>query len=154
MARVNRRASRILAKISALAEVLVVDGSSLREFKRHAEQFGATVHHLRPDRDLSYAMGKVKRVITGVRRASNEAIVIADEDVRYEPEPCTKWSSDWSRGARRATELLSAAPVARAMGHRSHAPQPDLHGGSVVSGRRLSRDTRSAQNVLPRDRRL
>lgn len=75
-----------VAKISALVEVLVVDGSPLREFKRHAEQFGATVHHLRPDRDLSYAMGKVNGVITGVRRASNEAIVIADEDIRYEPQ--------------------------------------------------------------------
>ena len=75
-----------IAKISAFAEVLVVDGSPLREFKRHADQFGPTVHHLRPDRDLSYAMGKVNGVITGVRRASNEAIVIADEDIRYEPQ--------------------------------------------------------------------
>jgi hypothetical protein len=75
-----------LARISALAEVLVVDGSPLREFKRHAEQFGDTVRHLRPDRDLNYAMGKVNGVITGVRRASNEAVVIADDDVRYEPQ--------------------------------------------------------------------
>ena len=30
-------------------------------------------------------MGKVNGVITGVRRASNEAVVIADDDVRYEP---------------------------------------------------------------------
>ena len=75
-----------LANVSALAEVLVVDGSSQREFERHAEQFGAAVHHLRPDRDVSYAMGKVNAVITGVRRASNEAVVIADDDVRYEPD--------------------------------------------------------------------
>jgi glycosyl transferase family 2 len=74
-----------LARISELAEVLVVDGSSQREFERHAEQFGATIHHLRPDRSVSYAMGKVNGVITGVRRASNEAVVIADDDVRYEP---------------------------------------------------------------------
>jgi hypothetical protein len=74
-----------VAKISAIAEVLVVDGSPPREFKRHAEQFGATIRHLRPDPDLRFAMGKVNGVITGVRRASNEAIVIADEDVRYEP---------------------------------------------------------------------
>jgi Glycosyl transferase family 2 len=75
-----------LARISTLAEVLVVDGSSPREFERHAKQFGAAIHHLRPDRDVSYAMGKVNGVITGVRRASNEAVVIADDDVRYEPD--------------------------------------------------------------------
>jgi hypothetical protein len=74
-----------LASISALAEVIVVDGSPPREFDRHADRFGPAVRHLRPDRDLSYAMGKVNGVITGVRRASNEAVVIADDDVRYEP---------------------------------------------------------------------
>jgi hypothetical protein len=73
-----------LEGLSALAEVWVVDGSSPREFDRHAERFGGAVHHLRPDHDLSYAMGKVNGVITGVRRASNEAVVIADDDVRYE----------------------------------------------------------------------
>jgi hypothetical protein len=75
-----------VTKISALAEVLVVDGSPPREFRRHAERLGTAVHHLRPDRDLRYAMGKVNGVITGVRRASNEAVVIADDDVRYEPD--------------------------------------------------------------------
>jgi hypothetical protein len=74
-----------LARISALTEVLVVDGSSTRAFERHAEQLGDTVHHLHPDRDVSYAMGKVNGVITGVRHASNEAVVIADDDIRYEP---------------------------------------------------------------------
>jgi glycosyl transferase family 2 len=74
-----------LARISALAEVIVVDGSSPPEFDRHAERFGGAVQHLQPDRDLRYAMGKVNGVITGVRRASNEAVVIADDDVRYEP---------------------------------------------------------------------
>jgi hypothetical protein len=75
-----------VAKISALAEVLVVDGSPPREFQRHAEELGGAVHHLQPDRDLRYAMGKVNGVITGVRRASNEAVVVADDDVRYDPD--------------------------------------------------------------------
>jgi hypothetical protein len=74
-----------LRGISAFAEVLVVDGSSQCAFKRHAEQFDPAIHHLRPDRDLNYAMGKVNGVITGVRRASHDAVVIADDDVRYEP---------------------------------------------------------------------
>jgi hypothetical protein len=74
-----------LAEISALAEILVVDGSSTPAFKRHAKQLGDAVHHLRPDPNVGYAMGKVNGVITGVRHASNEAVVIADDDVRYEP---------------------------------------------------------------------
>jgi hypothetical protein len=72
-----------LERISKLAEVLVVDGSPPREFERHAEQLGA-IRHLRPDPDLGYAMGKVNGVITGVRRAGHERVVIADDDVRYE----------------------------------------------------------------------
>jgi hypothetical protein len=74
-----------LERISKLAEVLVVDGSPPRAFERHAEQLGAAIRHLRPDPDLSYAMGKVNGVITGVRRAGHERVVIADDDVRYDP---------------------------------------------------------------------
>lgn len=73
-----------LAGLSELIEVSVVDGSSTPAFERHAEQFGNAIRHLGPDPDLSYAMGKVNGVITGVRHATNEAVVIADDDIRYE----------------------------------------------------------------------
>lgn len=75
-----------LAKIGALAEVLVVDGSRPREFRRNAKRLAGAVRHLPPDGDLGYGMGKVNGVITGVRRASHEAVVIADDDIRYQPE--------------------------------------------------------------------
>ncbi len=40
--------------------------------------------HLPPDPELDYVMGKVDGVETGLRIARNEAVVIADDDVRYE----------------------------------------------------------------------
>jgi uncharacterized protein YjeT (DUF2065 family) len=75
-----------LERIAAVAEVLVVDGSPPLEFCQNARRLAGAVRHLPPDRDLRYGMGKVNGVITGVRRASHEAVVIADEDIRYEPE--------------------------------------------------------------------
>jgi hypothetical protein len=66
------------------AELVVVDGSPERLFERHAEAWGALGRHLRPDPALRTPMGKVGGVLTGVREASHEAVVIADDDVRYE----------------------------------------------------------------------
>ena len=71
-------------------EVVVVDGSPPRAFEVHAAQLkpssgtGRPVVHVPPDPDLLTPNGKVGGVLTGVRRASHERIVIADEDVRYE----------------------------------------------------------------------
>ena len=47
--------------------------------------------------------------------------MIADETSDTNQHPPRSGRAAGSRRARRATELLSAAPVARAMGHRSHA---------------------------------
>jgi hypothetical protein len=65
-------------------ELVVVDGSPEPLFRRHAEAWGSRGRHLRPEPALETPMGKVGGVITGVREASNEAIVIADDDVRYD----------------------------------------------------------------------
>ncbi len=67
-----------------VAEVIVVDGSPGAVFERNGEALAPLARHLRPDPDLGYAMGKVNGVVTGVRHASREAVVIADDDVRYE----------------------------------------------------------------------
>jgi Glycosyl transferase family 2 len=75
-----------LRSVSGLAEVLVVDGSPPREFRRNAKRLTGTVRHLPPDGGLDYGMAKVNGVITGVREARHETVVIADDDVRYEPE--------------------------------------------------------------------
>ena len=65
-------------------ELIVVDGSSDPVFERHASAWGSLGLHLRPDPDLATPMGKVGGVLTGVRVASHGAIVIADDDVRYD----------------------------------------------------------------------
>jgi Glycosyl transferase family 2 len=66
------------------AEILVVDGSAPDVFAANAEAWGSWTVHLAPDPETHCKMGKVAGVTTGVRRASHEAVVIADDDVRYE----------------------------------------------------------------------
>jgi hypothetical protein len=65
-------------------EVMVIDGSPASLFERHAEALRGFARHLAPDSDLECEMGKVSGVLTGVRRSSQELLVIADDDVRYE----------------------------------------------------------------------
>ena len=65
-------------------ELIVVDGSPEDIFERHARAWSALGRHLRPDPALETPMGKVGGVLTGVREATNEAVVVADDDVRYD----------------------------------------------------------------------
>ncbi|HET8592579.1 MAG TPA: glycosyltransferase family 2 protein [Solirubrobacterales bacterium] len=66
-------------------ELIVVDGSPDPLFERHGERWGSLGRHLPPDPALETPMGKVGGVLTGLREASSERIVIADDDVRYDP---------------------------------------------------------------------
>ncbi|MDQ3956045.1 MAG: glycosyltransferase family 2 protein [Actinomycetota bacterium] len=68
----------------AVAEVVVVDGSAPEHFSANAAAWGPYVKHLAVDSDLSFKNGKVNGVVTGVRAAGFEKVVIADDDVRYE----------------------------------------------------------------------
>jgi hypothetical protein len=83
-------------------EVVVVDGSPATLFERHGAAWAPFVRHLRPDPALETPMGKVGGVLTGVREASHEAVVIADDDVRYE-----------ERSLIRAVQLLELADCVR-----------------------------------------
>jgi hypothetical protein len=74
-----------LGESGLVTEVLVVDGSPVPLFESHAETLRGVATHLSPHADLSFPMGKVNGVITGVRECSCERVVIADDDVRYEP---------------------------------------------------------------------
>jgi len=65
-------------------ELIIVDGSPPALFERHAERWGELGRHLRPDPDLVTPMGKVGGVLTGLREARCERVVIADDDVRYD----------------------------------------------------------------------
>ncbi len=70
--------------LSSRADVTVVDGSDPEVFDRHARAFAGLARHVPPDGDLDFANGKVNGVTTGLRMARHEAVVIADDDVRYD----------------------------------------------------------------------
>ncbi len=76
--------TRYLRSLPEWVELIVVDGSPGDLFERHAEAWGELGAHLRPDPELATPMGKVGGVLTGLREASHEAVVIADDDVRYD----------------------------------------------------------------------
>jgi hypothetical protein len=75
-----------LAEMTALgAEVIVADGSEPALFAANGAAFEAVgALHLSPDPDLACLNGKVAGVLTAARHASHEALVIADDDVRYD----------------------------------------------------------------------
>jgi hypothetical protein len=73
-----------LRSLSEQCEVIVVDGSPGPVHEQHALAWSGLVQHCRPDPDLHYLNGKVNGVVTGVRRSTCRAVVIADDDVRYD----------------------------------------------------------------------
>lgn len=76
---------RSLSVSGLVKEVLVVDGSPSPLYESHAEALRGIATHLAPHGDLTFPMGKVNGVITGIRECSCERVVIADDDVRYDP---------------------------------------------------------------------
>jgi hypothetical protein len=70
--------------LSGRARVVVVDGSPDRLWRRHHHAWGGRVVHLRPQ--VTALNGKVAGVLTGLRHAVAEAVVIADDDVRYDAD--------------------------------------------------------------------
>ncbi|HEY7894293.1 MAG TPA: glycosyltransferase [Gemmatimonadaceae bacterium] len=88
------------------AETIVVDGSAPEIFAAHAAEWRTTpdidLRHVTPDADLATVMGKVGAVLTGLRLASHEHVIIADDDVRYDDESLA-----------RVARALDSADVAR-----------------------------------------
>lgn len=64
--------------------------------------FAPEVRHIPVDADLTGRYGKVNGVVTGVRAAKHERVVIADDDVRYDDE-----------GLERMSTLLAQADLVR-----------------------------------------
>lgn len=74
--------STYLRRLSeAVVDVIVVDGSSPETFAAHAKAWSPYIRHLRPD--YQTVNGKVAGVMTGVRAAQYDRVIIADDDVRY-----------------------------------------------------------------------
>ena len=94
-----------LVRIAPHAELIVVDGSAASVFDAHHARWTdiAGLQHIAVDADMRHLLnGKVAGVMTGIRRASNERVVIADDDVRYDAD-----------GLRRMSEALDRADVVR-----------------------------------------
>jgi len=72
--------------LSARVELIVVDGSPPPVFAQHAQRLeGVAVCHVAPDADLRGLInGKVAGVLSGLRRASQPSVIVADDDVRYD----------------------------------------------------------------------
>ncbi|MFL5832822.1 MAG: glycosyltransferase [Solirubrobacterales bacterium] len=101
-----------LAEIApACAEVIVVDGSAPEVFAANAAAFPEGVAHVPPDEGERWLMGKVSGVRTGVRLASHERVVLADDDVRYDRE-----------ALRRAARLLDSHDLVRPQNYFSRLP--------------------------------
>lgn len=112
--------------LSAVCEVLIVDGSSPTVFAAHAAVWANVAIHLSVDPDLAgMPNGKVAGVITGVRRASHEHVIIADDDVRYDAESLAAVTA--ALGAARccaSTELLRSLALACRNGHCTGPAKP------------------------------
>jgi hypothetical protein len=108
----RRELTEYLAGIAPLvAEVIVVDGSEPEVFAANAAAWSRRVRHVPPGAGESWLMGKVAGVRTGVELAACERIVIADDDVRYEPE-----------ALRRAAELLERHDLVRPQNYFTRLP--------------------------------
>ena len=75
-----------LREIAQRCELIVVDGSAPRAFAAADTAWSALGVHIAPDPRIRAANGKAHGVLTGVERAHQERIVIADDDVRYDAE--------------------------------------------------------------------
>ena len=72
-----------LRRLTQWIDVTVVDGSEPALFATHARAWLGLVRH-RPVTVPHGSNGKVRGVLTGIELSRHEAIVIADDDVRYE----------------------------------------------------------------------
>jgi hypothetical protein len=73
-------------------EVIVVDGSPLDLFEANDRAWGSLCAHIPPDPDTACKMGKVAGIHTGIRHAHHEHVVLADDDVRYDPQALARTS--------------------------------------------------------------
>lgn len=96
---------------SGVDEVIVVDGSPAPLFDRHATALRDIARHMPPHPDLDFRMGKVNGVVTGVREASYQRVVLADDDVRYD-QPTL----------RRTVKLLAEADLVRPQNYFDELP--------------------------------
>jgi Glycosyl transferase family 2 len=104
--------SAYLCSIAEVAdEILVIDGSPPPVFAENSTALLGVARHLAPHPDLDFRMGKVNGVLTGVRECSGELIVLADDDVRYDPSTL-----------RHTVELLGEGDLVRPQNYFAEMP--------------------------------
>jgi hypothetical protein len=87
---VDEELIRYLQSIVPFCEPIVVDGSPPEVFSSFAARCPSGVRHVAPDADFAaLSNGKVAGVLTGVRLATYDRLVIADDDVRYDAATLT-----------------------------------------------------------------
>ena len=91
-----------LSWLSERVELVIVDGSDQAEFRIHRNIWAPFAIHVPPADDIRCANGKVRGVLTGLRRATRELVVVADDDVRYHDE-----------GLERMVRVLARADLVR-----------------------------------------
>lgn len=97
--------------LSTRLPTVVVDGSDPDVFSAHHVWFGSSVTHVPVDPDLTAGNGKVNGVLTGLRVAATDKVLIADDDVRYD-----------DAGLLRMSELLDQSEVVRPQNYFSPLP--------------------------------
>ena len=74
-----------LAWLAERLDVVVVDGSPPPVAGVHAAAWaGLPLRHVAPDPDVAVLNGKVAGVLTGLRLARYDRVILADDDVRYD----------------------------------------------------------------------
>jgi hypothetical protein len=101
--------------LTGRAETIVVDGSPTAIFAAHAAGWADALHaglrHVPPSAELATEMGKVGGVLTGLRLALHERVIIADDDVRYD-----------EAALRRIAAALDSAEVVRPQNYFDPVP--------------------------------
>jgi hypothetical protein len=84
--------------LSMRVEVILVDGSRAEVFNQHAKRCGRDLLHSPVDGDLcASANGKAAGVLTGLPRCSHEAVIIADNDIRYQQTMLVEMAAELAR---------------------------------------------------------
>ncbi len=82
--------ARYLRRLAAQVDMVIVDGSPGPIFERHAALFAGVAVHLPPEERDRCANGKAWAVLTGLRHARHDTVVIADDDVRWDGDTLTR----------------------------------------------------------------
>jgi hypothetical protein len=97
--------------VSSWAQLVVIDGSDSEVFAEHASAWRRLGIHRPPDHALVARNGKVRGVLTGMRFAAHDKVIVADDDVRYD-----------DRAAGQVTDLLDGADVVLPQNHFDPVP--------------------------------